>query len=327
MYSNFIVVEGSINLPPSLKNAVVAIGNFDGIHKGHQYLLQKALDLAKQLNCMTIVLTFEPHPVTLKNKDITYHRIITSAEKDNILNKLGFNGVVKQKFDHNFMNIAPEEFIEKILIKELQAKAIIVGSDFCFGKHRSGNIHLLKKYSPEYFLLYAVDVQKNKNLHDISSSYIRKLLLKGDVSEVAKLLGYHYYIENIVLHGAKLGRKIGFPTVNMKLAKNQNLAFGIYAVKIKRLNGKIYDGVASFGKRPTIVEEGEPLLETHIFDFDEEIYGEYLQISLFNFLRSEEKFKNLDLLIKQISKDVKQAKYLLQTQKPLSNLDQKLCFQ
>lgn len=325
MCSNFVVVEGSANIPAKLKNAVIAIGNFDGVHKGHQYLLQQALILAKQLNVPALVFTFDPHPKTLKSDLNTYHRLITNAQKYDILNKLGFNGIIEQKFDNEFKSLTAENFVENILIKDLTAKAIIVGKDFCFGKGRSGNVKLLQNYT-DNFTLNIVDLTTDDNLRNISSSYIRELLLKGQVADIANLLSYHYTVENIVIHGAKLGRKLGFPTVNMELTKDQKLAYGIYAVKVKRLNGKTYNGVASFGKRPTIVEQGKELLETYIFDFDEEIYGEYLKVSFFEFLRPEQKFSNIESLIKQIELDSQMAKKILKQQKPLSNLDKSLCF-
>lgn len=324
MCSDFTVIEGSFNLPTRLRGAIVAIGNFDGVHKGHQYLLQHALDLAKKLGRPSLVLTFEPHPRMVKHNKVHY-RLTTIPQKYKILARLGFCGIIEQPFNTEFMELTPKDFIEQILIKALDVNTVVVGTDFCFGKDRRGDVNLLKQYVND-FDLYLVDIQKSENLRNISSSYIRNLLCSGQVDLAAKLLNYHYNIEQIVIHGAKLGREIGFPTANMELSKCQQLAYGIYAVKIKRANGDPYDGVASFGKRPTIIEDGKALLETYIFDFEEEIYGEYLQVSLFKFLRPELKFNNLEELKYQIADDVKKAKYILQQEKPLSKLDEKLCF-
>lgn len=328
MSSSFTVVEGSANLPSQLRGAVIAVGNFDGVHKGHQYLLHQALLLAKQLSCSALVFTFEPHPIITKGACHEHHRLTTIAQKYQILDSLGFDGVVEQRFDNAFMQLEAKEFIDKILIQNLAIKAIVVGNDFCFGKDRVGNSVLLNEYANKYnnFILHLVDVQKTPQLHNISSSYIRQLLCRGLVDKAAQLLNYHYTIENVVVHGAKLGRKIGFPTINMELSSGQNLAYGIYAVKLKRANGYVYDGVASFGKRPTVIEEGKPLLETYIFNFNEEIYGEYARVSLFKFLRKERKFENLDQMIEQIKLDVKQARHILKQQQPLSKLDKEICF-
>lgn len=328
MSSSFTVVEGSGNLPARLRGSVVAIGNFDGVHKGHQYLLHQALLLAQQLSCSALVFTFEPHPIIIKNKCNEHHRLTTISQKYKILDSLGFDGVVEQRFDNEFMQLEAKDFIDKILVQQLAAKAIVVGNDFCFGKERLGDSVLLNEYASKYnnFILRLVDVQKTTDLHNISSSYIRQLLCRGLVDKAAQVLNYHYTIENVVVHGAKLGRKIGFPTINMELSPGQNLAYGIYAVKLKRANGDLYEGVASFGKRPTVVEEGKPLLETYIFNFNEEIYGEYVRVSLFEFLREERKFENLDQMIKQIKLDVKQAEHILKQQQPLSQLDKEICF-
>ena len=192
MASNFMVVGGSNNLPENLRGAVVAIGNFDGIHIGHQYLLSEALDLAKELNYPALVLTFEPHPITVHTADKMLYRISTNSQKYKIIEIMGFSGVVEQPFDEWLMNLSSDEFIDKILIQNLGVKAVVVGGNFCFGKNRAGNYNLLA--SCDKFITKAVNVQK-LNHTTISSSYIRELLSKGQVKEAADVLGYHFIIE------------------------------------------------------------------------------------------------------------------------------------
>ncbi|MDN5249205.1 bifunctional riboflavin kinase/FAD synthetase [Bartonella sp. TP] len=328
MLSHFIILNTSKNLTTSLRGAVVAIGNFDGVHRGHQYLLGQALHKAREYNCPALVLTFEPHPRSFFAIDSSLFRLTNNQQKYKILELLGFNAVVEQEFSQAFVQTEPMDFIDKILVNNLAARAIITGKDFYFGKNRAGSSHSLKSYAMQHqkFEAISVDIQAADNGKIISSSYIRCLLQCGQAREAAELLGYHYTVESVVIHGAKLGRELGFPTINMSLPPHIVLAHGIYAVKLKRANGIVLDGVASFGRRPTVTEAGQVLLETYLFDFAEEIYGEYVAVSFFEYLRPEKKFADLSSMVKQISFDVRRAQAVLKIAKPISVLDAKLCF-
>lgn len=328
MLSHFVTLNTSKNLTTRLRGAVVAIGNFDGMHRGHQYLLRQALNKAQQYNCPALVLTFEPHPRSFFAADSSLFRLTHNQQKYKILEILGFNAVVEQEFSQAFLQTEPVDFIDRVLVNDLAARAVITGKDFHFGKNRAGSAHSLKLYAMQHqkFEAISVDIQAANNGKIISSSYIRHLLQLGQVHEAAELLGYHYSVESAVIHGAKLGRELGFPTINMSLPPHVTLSHGIYAVKLKRANGRVLNGVASFGRRPTVTEAGQVLLETYLFDFAEEIYGEYVSVSFFEYLRQEQKFADLTSLVQQIAFDVKNAQAVLKTATPISSLDSKLCF-
>lgn len=328
MPSNFSIVNSSKHLTPRLRNAVVAIGNFDGVHAGHQHLLSMALTAARQQDYPAIVMTFEPHPRSFFANTGFLFRLNTNYRKYKILELMGFDGVVEQSFSQEFLEMAPIDFIEQILIKDLNVKVVVIGKDFRFGKDRSGSSQTLKSYGEQHknFTVMAVEEQKSATGNVISSSAIRRLLEQGQVAKVARLLNYHYTVESVVIHGAKLGRELGFPTINMSLPSYVRLAYGVYAVKLRRANGAVLNGVASFGKRPTVTEAGQILLETYLFNFNEEIYGEYVSVSFFEYLREEKKFPNLASLVTQIALDVESSRAILSKANPVSQLDTQLCF-
>lgn len=327
MKNEFLRLENLSAFPESYKNAVVAIGNFDGIHRGHQVVLQRALDVARQTQRPAIVYTFEPHPKTFFRPQSPVDRLTPAPEKAKILRLLGFNGVVEQKFDADFAKLGAEEFVRHILCEKFQASAIVTGSDFHFGSKRSGTPEYLEDCGKRFgFTVIKVPPFCDENGGIISSSRIRKLLTEGKVEESADLLGYHYTVCSKVIHGAKLGRTLGFPTANMALPVETGLAFGIYAVRFRRNDGTLYDGVASFGKRPTVEGDGVPLLETFLFSFDGDLYDEAASVSFYSYLRGEKKFDGLQPLIEQMKKDKESAQTALEKARPLSALDKNFTF-
>ncbi len=316
-----------IEMPAPLRGGVVAIGNFDGVHRGHQSVLEPALEIARRDNVPALVLTFEPHPRQVFRPDVPLFRLTPAPMKAALLGALGFDAVVEQQFDRAFFGLSPQDFVQSVLVEGLGITHVVTGFDFHFGKNRGGTPELLKAAGREHgFGVTVVDAYADEGGAVISSSRIRGLLGKGDVAEATGLLGYRYTVEAEVTGGQKLGRTLGFPTANMALPPETGLSHGIYAVRFRRADGRLYNGVASFGRRPTVTEEGAPLLETFLFDFDGDLYGEVCSVSLFSFLRGEEKFDGLEALVAQMKSDEAEARALLAEVKPMSALDLTLAF-
>lgn len=327
MTNKFLRLENLAALPESYKNAVVAIGNFDGVHRGHQAVLEKALDIARRTARPAIVYTFEPHPKSFFKPETPVDRLTPAAEKARILELMGFDGVVEQHFDAKFAHLTAEEFVKHILCENFHASAVVTGSDFHFGSKRVGTPDYLADCGKKLgFAVVKVPPFCDENGQVISSSRIRALLADGKVEEAAGLLGYHYTVCSKVIHGAKLGRTLGFPTANMALPEETGLAFGIYAIRFRRSDGTLFDGVASFGKRPTVEGDGVPLLESFLFSFDGNLYDETASVSFYSYLRGEKKFDGLQPLIAQMNKDKEEAEAALSAASPLSALDRNFTF-
>lgn len=328
--SDFLRLQGIDKLPVAWRGAVLALGNFDGVHCGHQRVLQKALDLARLKNKPAIVLTFEPHPRSFFQPKAPVDRLTEAAEKAEIFKILGFHGVIEQPFDAHFATLSAEQFIHAILKEAFDVCAVVTGENFQFGHKKSGNAQLLsqrgKEYGFEVVQIPCLSSEQGQQSLIVSSSSIRKLLSQGEVKKAAHLLGYHYRVRSNVIQGEQLGRLLGFPTANQMLPLQVSLAHGVYAVRLRRANGVLHDGVASFGCRPTVVEDGTPLLETYLFDFNDDLYGESCTVSFFQFLRGQEKFDGLEPLIAQMQRDEKEAKAILAKVQPLSPLDRLLTF-
>ncbi|MCZ2328980.1 bifunctional riboflavin kinase/FAD synthetase [Bartonella sp. F02] len=328
--ADFLHLQGYDKLPSSLRHAVLAIGNFDGVHRGHQAILQKTLDLARVKNKPALVLTFEPHPRSFFHPDSPVDRLTQATEKADIFKILGFNGVIEQPFDAHFSAFSADEFIHVILKQAFDVSAVVTGENFYFGCKKNGNTHFLRQMGEEHgfevLQIAAVYSSQDSDEQMISSSFIRQLLSQGEVEKAAQLLGYHYRIRSKIIHGEKLGRLLGFPTANQVLPHQTSLAHGVYAVRLRRANGLLYNGVASFGCRPTVVMDGSPLLETYVFDFDEDLYDENCTISFLQFLRKQEKFDGLEPLIQQMRCDETAARDVMVTAQPLSPLDKLLTF-
>jgi riboflavin kinase/FMN adenylyltransferase len=314
-------------LPAHLRGGVVAIGNFDGVHRGHQVVLERALQEARLIGAPALVLTFDPHPREVFRPDIPHFRLTPTGMKARLLSALGFDAMVELPFSRAFAAQSAEEFIERILVSGLGIRHVVTGFDFHFGKDRRGGpAFLMASGEAHGFRVALVDAFRDEGAEVISSSRIRELLGAGDVAQAAGLLGYRYTVAAPVTRGKQLGRTLGYPTANMALPASNGLRHGIYAVRLRRADGTLHDGVASFGKRPTVDTDGEPLLETFVFDFSGDIYGETCEVSLFGWLRSEEKFDGLDALLEQMKRDEAEARALLAGVRPLSELDRVIAF-
>ena len=309
-----------------LKGGVLAIGNFDGVHKGHRVVLETALNLAASQGeqSKAVAMTFEPHPRTVFKPDAPVFRLTPRQEKSRLLTAMGLDGVVIVPFDHEFSQMAAEDFVQDLLIEKLAVSHVVVGYDFHFGKARQGSPEFLMEMGKANgFAVSVVPAQKDEEGALVySSSAIRGCLAEGNIELANDILGYRYFVSGEVVHGRKEGREIGYPTANMALAPNNELKHGIYAVQL-RVDGKVMDGVASFGRRP-MFDNGPPLLETYVFDFDGDLYGKTVEVAFFKYLRGEEAFDSLQGLLDQMAIDCDNARETLQNAEILSSIERGL---
>ncbi len=298
------------------RNSVVALGNFDGVHLGHKAVIGKACKIAQENSLPSAVMTFEPHPVSVLRPDIPPLRITPFRTKAVLIRELGVDVLFAIRFDRDFAQITAEDFIEKILLENLGVRHVVIGYDFIFGHNREGNAGLLRKMSEKHgFGLTQVNEQGSGDL-SYSSTRIRRCLQNGDIAQACNMLGHDYVIEGVVVRGDARGREIGFPTANIRLGGYMRPAFGVYAadVSIQKSEARnqkpeyiTLSAVVNIGRKPTFGGE-EDLLEAHIFDFNRDIYGRRICVTLRKFLRPEQKFNNADELKEQINNDCKQAR-------------------
>ena len=290
------------------RNLCLCIGNFDGIHLGHQHVIKKIIKNSQSDNLKSAIMTFVPHPKIYFKKTDGNFNIITNSDKKNFLKSLGIENYIEYKFNKTLSNLDAVDFIEKILVKQLSVKKIVVGKDFRFGKDRKGDTSLLKTLSSKHkYKLSIIGHVKNKRTNlKFSSSIIRKNINEGLFEKVSQALGRNWFMQGKIVKGSQKARLINFPTANMKPGNHILPKKGVYCVNVI-LNGNLYKGIANFGERPT-VKGVNLLLETHIFEFNREIYGKELTVEFLTFIRSEKKFKNFKSLTTQIKKDVITAK-------------------
>lgn len=305
-------------LPQSLKGGTVAIGNFDGVHRGHQSVLSVALRHGRPV----VALTFEPHPRAFFSGTALF-RLTSVEEKARVMAALGVDGMIVAPFDAALAGLSAEAFMADVLAGHLDARTVVVGHDFSFGARRRGDGALLTREGPALgFQTEVVPPFADDGV--VSSTRIRDHLAAGSLEEAAALLGRRYAIDAEVRHGEKRGRTMGYPTANQALDPANELRHGIYAVRIL-IDGVWRDGVASFGRRPTF-DNGAPLLETFVFDFSGDLYGQRLRVAFESFLRPELKFDGMDALIAQMDADSLSARTVLATAAPLSHEDAVLNF-
>ena len=298
----------SFNLDVKHKGSIILIGNFDGLHLGHQKLFKLAKKYKKKHSMKIGVLTFEPMPKMYFKKDIKNFRISNREQKISLLNKFNVDFVILKKFNRKFSKIKSIDFIKKILKKKLNAKFIFVSNNFRFGNNREGDVRQLIKYQNEcnYKIVKPKPLINKKKI--ISSSIIRKYLQKGKLDYANKLLNRKWSIQGKVQKGKQLGKKIGFPTANIDIKDYVLACPGVYVVRVKMRNkSKVIKGIANLGYRPTFSGK-KILLEVHLFNFSRNIYNKDLTVEFLKFIRKEKKFKNVDQLKKQIKTDLLVAK-------------------
>jgi len=301
-----MIIYKNLNIKKKHKGSVVAIGNFDGLHVGHQKVLQEAKLKAKNENLKFGVITFEPVPTMFFKKDIKNHRINSLNQKIYFLKKIKLDFLIIINFNRIFADLRAEEFIKKFLFKKIKSKYVFVSKNFKFGKKRLGDIKTLKKFEKKYFYETIITIPHKKKEKIVSSTLIRKIIHKGKVQEAKKLLGRPWCVEGEVIKGFQRGRKIGFPTCNIELSSYILPKLGVYSIHVPISNLK-KRGIANVGYRPTFNGKNL-LLEVNIFGIKKNLYKKILKISFIKFIRAEKKFKNINQLKIQIKKDIVSAK-------------------
>jgi riboflavin kinase/FMN adenylyltransferase len=297
-------------LPPhGLEGAVYAIGNFDGLHLGHQAVIERAVAIAKEKAAPSALLTFEPHPADFFAGRPVVFRLTPPREKAAICERLGLTGLVVIHFDAALAAMSAEDFIAKILVDRLGVAAVVVGWDFHFGKGRSGSPATLAEAGERYGFAVEIVAKVEDEAGAVSSSAIRKALERGDLAAAAKGLGRNYSVSGQVISGQRLGRTLGVPTANIALEPTNRLAHGVYAV-VARVDGRVSPAVASFGTRPT-VDDGPPLLEVHLLDFDGDLYGREMEVEFIERIRDELKFDSIPALVAEMERDKVRAREIL----------------
>ncbi len=291
----------------------LAIGNFDGVHLGHQALLSDLRAAATRLNIEAAVMSFEPHPRTffaqmLGDLSKAPTRIANLRDNLSALDQAGIDRVIVEHFNTHFAALIPEEFIQKILVDGLHVKLVMVGDDFRFGAKRAGDIHTLKEAGERFGFVVQTMNTVERHGERISSSAVRAALAAGNFEEAQHLLGRPYRISGHVVHGQKLGRTLGFPTLNLRIAHHKPAAMGIFVVQVHGLSEAPLPAVASMGVRPTVDDSGRVLLETHILDQHVDAYGKVIHVEFLQKLRDEEKYVDLPTLTAAINRDADQAR-------------------
>jgi riboflavin kinase/FMN adenylyltransferase len=283
---------------------VLAIGNFDGLHLGHRALLERLTGKAKELGLPASVMTFEPHPRELFTPDQAPARLTSLREKLGLLESCGVERVFVLHFSRKLAALTADGFIQNVLVRGLAVKHLIIGDDFRFGQGRKGDFAMLQQAGVEHGFgvedMHTIDIDGER----VSSSAVREALAEGDLEHAARLLGRPYNISGRVVHGNKIGGRIGYPTANIQLKRKRVALAGVFAVTVSGVDQRHLPGAASLGVRPTLGEALQPVLEVHLLDFDRQIYGEHVTIHFLHKLRDEMKFASLDALSAQIARDV-----------------------
>ena len=296
---------------PEFRNAVVTIGTFDGVHKGHQQILSQLKEEAARIGGETVIITFHPHPRKIVSSVPGDVKLLnTLAEKKILLEQAGIDHLVVVPFDHHFANQSAEEYITDFLYKYFKPHTIIIGYDHRFGKGRTGDYQLLESYGKQLGFMVKEITEQLLNEIAVSSTRIRKAITDNDISTANAALGYPYFFEGLVVEGNQLGRTIGYPTANLHIGSEEKLipGNGVYAVKVEVTDSPegFYGGMMNIGLRPT-VDGKKRVIEVHIFDFNKDIYGQHLRVHVWKQLRNEVKFDGLEGLKTQLAQDKKEA--------------------
>lgn len=301
----------SIRRHPGLEQGcVLTIGNFDGLHLGHQAIIERVRGRAEQLGVPAAMMTFDPMPGAFFRPDAPPMQLASLREKIEDAARLGIDCFVRARFDAEFAALSPEAFLVRLIRDRLKAQALLVGEDFRFGHRRAGDVHTLDEFAGQHGIermrLPDVCIDDER----VSSTAIRQALAAGHVKHANRLLGRAYRISGRVVRGEQLGRQLGFPTANLRLARCAALRYGVYAVRVGLSDGRRLAGAASFGVRPVVAGE-EPLLEIYLLDFSEDLYGQRLDVEIVDFIRPEENYDSLDLLVEQMNRDVAAVRRIL----------------
>jgi len=304
----FVVLRDSAPAD-ALRGAVIAIGNFDGVHRGHRAVIAAAVARARTARCPAAALTFEPHPAAILRPQQPMFRLTDETGKLRLLAATGLDGAIVLTFNLALSSLSPEEFVRRFLMERYGVAGAAVGFDFHFGKNRTGSPAFLQEQGARHG--FAVDVlpPMQDEGRPVSSGTIRSALAAGRVIEAGELLGYPWFASGTVIAGDRRGRELGYPTANMRLDPSCGLKHGIYAVRVG-LGGRLQDGVASFGCRP-MFDNGAPVLEVVLFDFEGDLYGQNLDVAFIAWIRQEMRFDGIEALIRQMDEDSARAREAL----------------
>jgi len=305
-----IRLNGKDRIEGELRGAIVALGNFDGFHFGHQAVAGKALSWAEDESRPAIIATFDPHPVRFFKPDITPFRLTSLDQRQRLFADAGASAMLVFAFDAGLASTTAEDFITKLLVDRFGAAGVVTGADFTFGKGAKGDINLLREIGAAHGLKARAVSPISDSENVISSSRIRAALKEGKCEEAGRLLTRPFTIQGEVIHGDKNGRLLGFPTANIDIGQYLRPKYGIYAVKGRLPDGRVLNGAANLGIRPSF-DPPKELLEPYFIDFDEDLYGQTIEVELHHFLRGEEKFGDLEALKTQMKKDCDRARELL----------------
>ena len=297
-------------LPEALRGSIVALGNFDGFHLGHQAVVNRAIALGFHERRSVIVATFDPHPVRFFKPDVPPFRLTSLDQRERLFAHAGADAMLVFRFDAELASMDAAAFVAEILARRLGVAGVVTGDDFSFGKGRTGDVDLLRKLGEQHGVRAEAVAQVMIDGERVSSGRIREALAAGDPGTATHLLTRPFAVEAVVERGDGRGHALGFPTANVSLGRYQRPAYGIYAVRIRLDDNSEHSGVASFGVRPTF-EEGEEYLETFIFDWDGDLYDRTIEIGLIAYLRPEAKFESVEALVEQMRKDEAEARRLL----------------
>ncbi len=303
-------LSGQNRISDELRGAIIALGNFDGFHKGHQVVAQTAIDWAKAESRPAIIATFDPHPVRHFQPDAPPFRLTTLDQRERLFTAAGADAMLVFEFGSELAGTTAEDFVTKLLVERFGAAGIVTGEDFTFGKGRAGNVSVIKQLGAPLGLSTKAVGPVSDADEVISSSRIRDALKAGDCETATELLTRPFAIEGPVIHGDKNGRKLGYPTANIDIDHYLRPKYGIYAVKGRLPDGRLVNGAANLGIRPTF-DPPKELLEPYFFDFAEDLYGQIVEVELHHFLRGEAKFDDLDALMAQMAIDCDKARAIL----------------
>ncbi|WP_343525818.1 bifunctional riboflavin kinase/FAD synthetase [Sphingomonas sp.] len=308
-------LDGADSIPAHLAGGIVALGNFDGFHLGHQAVIGAAVARARAEGRPALVATFDPHPILHFRPDAAPFRLTTLDQRERLFAGAGADAMVVFRFDAAFAALTAQEFVERRLRDALRVGGVVTGEDFTFGRARGGTVATLREYGLRHGFSAEAIAPVTLDGEPVSSSRIREALVAGDPRGAARLLTRPFAIEGVVQHGDKLGRTIGYPTANLDMGAYLRPAYGIYAVRGRLEDGRVLDGAANLGIRPSF-DPPKELLEPHFFDFTGDLYGRTLSIELIDYLRPEAKFDTLDALVAQMDADCLRARVLLAAHKP-----------
>ena len=297
-------------IPDALRGAVIALGNFDGFHLGHQAVVSRAIALGFHMRRPVIVATFDPHPVRHFRPDVPPFRLTTLDQREEMFAHAGADGMLVFRFGAELAAMDAEQFVAEVIVNRLSAAGVLTGDDFSFGKGRTGDVAMLKALGERHGMVAEAVSQVVVEGERVSSGRVRDLLIAGDPGEATRLLTRPYAIEGVVERGDARGRELGYPTANVRLGDYQRPKYGIYGVTVRLDDGSEHKGVASLGIRPTF-EPPVELLEAFLFDFEGDLYGRTIEVALHNYIRGEEKFDNSDALIARMREDEAEARRLL----------------